>query len=110
MSKDKYFANRGVERNKTPLKNIVYEFRLSQLKEGQDPEKYEEFKFKDLGYISYDYWYEEKKPIIYWGGFITIDNLKHLIGTTQYSKFCQGKRLFIIQRRIGGKNVKKVSK
>ncbi len=42
-----------------------------------------------------------------WHGFITLDDLKSKIGDEQYSKFCQGKRMFVIQRRVDNKNVKK---
>lgn len=104
---NKYYANKGVERNKKPLKNIVYEIELSQLKLDTDKTQYEKYKFKELGYLVLLWWYEQKNPTKNWHGFITPDYLKELLGVKQYAKFCQGKRNFIIQRRIDGKNIPK---
>lgn len=105
---EKKFANKGVPRNKKPLKNIVYEIELSQLKKIDDKTKYEQYKFKDEGYLVLHWWYEEKRPIKNWHGFITVDELKEKIGAKQYSEFCQGKRTFVIQRRVEGKNISKL--
>ncbi len=102
----KYFANRGVERNKNPLKNIIYKIEISQLKPDVDSTQYEQYKFKELGYICL-YWSHEGDDLNFSHGFITPDDLKQRIGEKQWSKFCQGKREFIIQRRIDGKNIKK---
>lgn len=99
----KHYANRGVERNKKPLKNIVYEIELAQLNDDIDKNKYKKYKFKELGYLTLVWHYEEKNPIKNWG-VITPEELKQKIGVKQYAKFCQGKRKFIIQRRIDGKN------
>jgi len=101
---NKSYANRGVPRNKKPLKNIVYRIELSQLKSDINKEDYEKYKFKDLGYLVLYWNYEEKNPMNNFHGFITIEELKNLIGIKQYAKFCQGKREFICQRRINGKN------
>lgn len=109
-TKSKYFANRGVARNKKPLKNLVYQITLSQLKPNEDKESYEKYKFKDLGYLVLKWHYETKNPIINFHGFITPIYLKELIGEKQYAKFCQGKREFIIQRRIDGKNIPTTAK
>lgn len=103
----KYFANRGVERNKKPLKNIYYEVEVKQLKEEADKESLAKYKFKDQGYLILLWWYEGKDPIINQHGMITPGELKERIGVKQYAKFCQGKRVFIMQRRIDGKNIKK---
>ena len=109
----KYFANRGVERNKRPLKNIVYTAKvlpLSEFKINPTPEdlaRLEKYKFKDLGYLWLNWRHQEKKPLTYSHGFVTSAELKEKIGVTQWSKFCQGKREFIIQRRVDGKNIKK---
>lgn len=105
----KYFANRGVKRNKTPLSNIIYKIEISQLKDDMDITQFEKFKFKDLGYLTL-LWTKSKADKNgefqwNWHGFITIDELKERIGENQYCKFCQGKREFIIQRRINGKNI-----
>lgn len=100
----KHYANRGVERNKKPLKNIVYEIELSKLENVPDKAPYSEYRFKDLGYLVLYWWHEEKNPIKNMHGFITAEYLKNCLGEKQYSKFCQGKRTFTIQRRINGKN------
>ena len=112
MEKDKIIANQGIERNKKPLKNIIYQIEIIKELKGKakDNPDYDKFKFKDEGYMSYLWWYEQKNALVMiksFGGFITVDKLKELIGEKQYAKFCQGKRQFIIQRRENGKNKKK---
>ena len=109
----KRFANRGVERNKKPLKNIIYTFEVKPLKEGptllediRRKVEYAEYRFKDEGYIV-SLSELQGSGIRYWNGFIHPQDVRKIIGDKQWSKFCQGKREFIIQRRINGKNVKK---
>lgn len=106
----KVFANRGIERNKKPLSNIVYKIEVSQLKEGVDFEKYSKYKFKDQGYLILFWKYQGMdKNMWIFHDFITPDELKEKLGAKQWFKFCgQGKREFVIQRRIDGKNIKKV--
>lgn len=106
LGQSKYFANRGVERFKRPIDNLIYRVEISQLKEGVDESQYPEYKFKDLGYLVL-YWTKHKKSDGVWNyhGFITPDDLKEKIGVKQYAKFCQGKREFIIQRRINHTNI-----
>jgi hypothetical protein len=110
--KETFYANRGVERNKTPLKNIIYTVEIVSLKNPEDSEKYQKYMFKDLGYLSllwcYDTKYERECKNMH--GLITPDELKQRIGEKQWSKFCQGKREFVIQRRIDGKKKKKKPK
>ncbi len=75
----KYFANKGVARNKRPLKNIVYQIELSDLSRmGADADKseYEKYKFKELGYLVLIWWHQEKNPDKCWHGFITPAFLK----------------------------------
>lgn len=108
-SKTKYFANRGVERNKKPIANLIYKVEIIQLKEGADASQFEKYKFKDLGYLTL-LWTKRKADKNgefqwNWHGYITVNELKERIGQKQYCKFCQGKREFIIQRRFNGKNV-----
>lgn len=106
----KQHANKGVARNKKPLQNIVYIIELSQLKEGIDPERFEQYRFKDKGYIVLKWQLEHaynRDDSANWHGFITPDELKELIGVKQWSKFCNGKREFVNQRRIDGKNIGK---
>lgn len=102
----KVYANRGVERNKKPLHNIVYKVEVSQLKNDVDKTDYEKFKFKDLGYLIL-LWKYEGGDANFYHGLIEPDKLKLFIGEKQWSKFCQGKREFIVQRRIDGRNIPK---
>ena len=108
MKIGKIFANKGVERNKTPLKNIILIVEISQLKNiasEEEKAKYEKYKFKDLGYLVLKSGFD--KSNMCWNGFITPEDLKLKLDEKQWSKFCQGKREFIIQRRVDGKNTKK---
>lgn len=59
---------------------------------------YEPYKFKELGYLTL---YKNTDLTRNWqfDGFITVDKLKELIGN-QYSKFCQGKRDFVVQKQL----------
>lgn len=112
----KYHANKGVPRNKRPLKNKVYEVVILPLSEfktkpsEEDLVRYEQYKFKDKGYLILHSHLQEKDPIIASHGFITPQELKEKLGEKQWAKFCQGKREFIIQRRVDGKNLKKKDK
>ena len=99
----RYFANKAVERNKKPLKNIIYKFEFSTNDLG---EEYENYKFKELGYIVL-YWKYQGDPSFCFDGVILPSQTKTLLGEKQWSKFCQGKREFTIQRRIDKKNVPK---
>jgi hypothetical protein len=103
------YANKGVPRNKRPLSNMCYSVEICALREDADLEKYEKYKFKDLGYLRLTWWYETSfRPLKFSHGFIEPDKMKTLIGEKQWGKFCQGKREFIIQRRVDGKNVPKL--
>ncbi len=110
----KIHANKGVERNKKPLQNIVYNIEVSQkLKDSVTPEeleKYDKYKFKEEGYLVLRWGYQKginRGDSMNWHGFITPDDLKEKIGANQWGKFCQGKREFVVQRRMDGKNTKK---
>ena len=109
LGKEKYFANRGLKRNKRPIANLIYKIDVCQLKNDNDLDKYEQYKFKDLGYLVL-YWTKHKADkngefMWSWHGFITVAELKERIGENQYKKFCEGKREFIIQRRVNKKNL-----
>lgn len=108
MKKGKIIANKGVERNKKPLKNLIFNIEIvKELDEGfTDGIDYEPFKFKDLGYL-FLYWKFQNDTGFNFHGTITPDELKKCIGEKQWSKFCQGKREFIIQRRVNGNNIPK---
>lgn len=107
--KEVFYKNRGVERNKKPLKNIVYKVELltaDKLKSKIiDPEN-EKYCYKDQGIISLLWKYQSDNHWNY-HGWITPEDLKERIGT-QWSAFCQGRREFIIQRRLNGNNIKKI--
>lgn len=113
-----FHANRGVERNKKPLKNIIYEVQITKLNKGgkelseEDKLKYAKYKFKEEGYLCLYYYYGilNRNTIKNLHGFITPEELKKIIGQKQWGKFCQGKMTFIVQRRVDGKNVKKKKK
>ena len=107
MKTDKatYYANRGVARNKRPLKNIVYVVNISKLSPVVDEQKYEQFRWRDEGFLILSWYFQEPDPIQNWHGFITPEDLKTLLGQTQWAKFTQGKRLFIEQRRENGRNL-----
>ena len=110
--KQKYFANRGVKRNKTRLPNLRIKVDIfKELKNSDDEllERFKPFKFKELGYISVC-WTKEldrkgEEPIWNLDSSVTVERLKEVLGEKQWSKFCQGKRFFIIQRRVNGKNI-----
>lgn len=85
LGENKYFVNKGVKRNKKPLRNLVYTVKLTQI-EGKD----EKYKYKDEGYIVLS-WHYEGNDVDNWHGFITPEDLKELIGLKQWGKFCQGK-------------------
>ena len=115
--KDKSIANLGVPRNKKPLQNIYYKVDIVEkldLSNLVEPEimvlNFEKYKFKELGYLSLYWCYEREKNIgrsLCWHGFITPDELKLKIGQTQWAKFCNGKREFVVQRRFSGNNIAK---
>jgi hypothetical protein len=113
MSENKFHANRGVERNKKPLNNIVYEVTIKKEVDFDNVNpilSYLKYKFKEEGYLILHWWYDTNDSPKNWHGFITPDELKSKLGDKQWAKFCQGKRLFIMQRRENGKNIKKVKK
>jgi hypothetical protein len=104
MEIGKVHANKGVKRNKKPLKNVIYNVELSQLKPDTDKSDYEQYKFKELGYLVLSWGLHPDRPLN-WYGFIEPDKLKEILGQKQWGKFCQGKREFVIQRRYDKKNI-----
>lgn len=109
MKSDKeiFHKNRGVNRTKKPLSNIVYTVEVNPtLKSGVDTEPYKKYLFKNEGYLVL-LWRYQSSPINNWHGFIEPEKLKEIIGPVQWAKFCSGKREFIIQRRVDGNNIKK---
>ena len=52
LGKEKYFANKGLNRNKSSIANIRYKIEiLEKLQEGTDTKNFEQYKFKDEGYL-----------------------------------------------------------
>lgn len=109
--RSKEFANKGVKRNKTPLQNIVIEIRIVEIKEDtylNIIETLEKYKYKDLGYLVWYSDYEKDYNGVscrFCHGYITPEELKEKLGVKQWMKFCNGKRKFIIQRRINHNNI-----
>lgn len=94
MDQSKRFANRGVERNKKPLQNILYWFEDA----------------KDGGYQflwAYERDYNRHPNSKNWSGIITEDQIKARLTPSQWSKFRQGERHFVHQRRVNGRNIPK---
>jgi isocitrate lyase len=84
-------ANRGVPRNKKPLQNILY-------------------KFEERGGKFFMLWAYERHHNTTGGawnfhGSVTEEEIKARLTVNQWSKFRQGVRTFVHQRRIGGRNV-----
>lgn len=102
----KIHANKGVPRNKKPLRNTIYTVTLNQLKADSDKDRYAKYMFKDKGYITLAWELQGSHGTRNWHGFVTPEDLKSIIGEEQWRKFCQGKREFTIQRRVNGKNTK----
>lgn len=83
---------------KKPKQNKVYKVDVIGVK---DAEEYQQYKFKDLGYLTLSWGYERDLKIqpFNWHGFITPEELKIRLGEKQWAKFCSGKRLFIINKQ-----------
>ena len=109
--KETFYANRGVARNKKPLRNELYKFELSDLRDRLSEERIKEmqcYKFKDDSYIVM-FWKMQGDEDWSRHGFVSTEEVKRYIGNSQWGKFCQGKREFIVQRRIDNKNISKGS-
>lgn len=77
------------------MSKIIYNVEIGQLKKGIDAKRYQQYKFNDLGYIVMHYKIVGSKCNFY-HGFITPSQLKTIIGTKRYEKFCGGQRKFIL--------------
>lgn len=93
MKPGKIVANRGVPRNKTPLQNIVYHF----------------YEMRGGGFSMS--WVHERDYnrgcSMYFHGAVTEEEIRKRLTPNQWSKFRQGERHFIRQRRIDGRNIPK---
>lgn len=85
------YANRGIERNKKPLQNILYWI--------------EESNNKYVLYSAYEKDYN-KGMMRFYHGFVTLEQIKSKLTQNQWCKFKQGIRFFIHQRRENNRNVK----
>jgi len=84
MEHAKRYANRGVERNKKPLQN------------------------KPTFVLLWAYEREyNRHPSKSFHGPVTLDQIKARLTPSQWSKFRQGTREFVKQRRVDGRNVPK---
>lgn len=90
----KVHANRGVARNKKPLQNILYKIDDHQVGETTQHILYWAYE-KD--FYRYSTWF--------WHGIVSPEQIKGRLSTNQWSKFRQGVRRFVVQRRIDGHNI-----
>jgi len=109
-------ANRGVARNKRPLQNILLWVEIVPFERirlyrdetiGQFKERHRNDIFKDKGVVSVSWAYEKeynRNGTRSWWHY-SVSWLKRRLGEKQWAKFCQGKREFVLQRRVNGKNV-----
>ena len=96
-----FYANKDIKRNKKPLQNIVYKV---ELKDKNLFENYEDYVFKESFLIELK-WKYDRESLFNFHGIIHPNKLKEKLTKKQWSKFCQGETLFIIQRRINGNNI-----
>lgn len=94
MSPGKVAANRGVPRNKKPLQNKVYRFEERVIE----------------GKVTYFLLWGYERDINQgqsWNfhGSVTSEEIRERLSDKQWSKFRQGTRDFIIQRRVDKHNV-----
>jgi len=90
VGRPNYFANRGVARNKRPLQNILL--------------KIEERAGKFCLLWAFE---REHHCNGSWNfhGAVTEEQIKARLSPRQWSKFRQGERTFVRQRRVDGRNI-----
>lgn len=81
---------------KKKITYTIYKVEHAQLKPAVNPDGYNEYKF-DSGYLVLYYKNNKNDSFTYYG-FITPQQLKEKLGEKQYSKFCQGKREFTLNK------------
>lgn len=94
MTPGKVAANRGVARNKKPLQNLLYRFEAG----------------KEAGAWAMYWAYERdlnRGGMWSFHGPIHEDEVRKRLTPKQWSKFRQGERSFVRQRRVDGRNVPK---
>jgi hypothetical protein len=103
MGKSKYFANVGVERNKRPLQNIVYFITDRDCHGNQVYCLYWAYE-RDLNSSGGT---DGRGGGMNFHGGVTEEQIRARLTPKQWSKFRQGERNFVKQRRVDGRNVKK---
>jgi hypothetical protein len=98
---NKFYANKGVKRNKKPLQNIVYKVKLV---DKNLFDNYQDCIFKE-SYLIELKWKYERESLFNFHGIIHPNLLKEKLTQKQWNKFCQGETTFIIQRRINKNNI-----
>lgn len=116
---NKSFANKGVRRNKKPLKNIYYIIRkhVPNLHSSfiSDAEYDSKFKINDdIGYVKI-LWGYEGIDVDYWSFQVDLNYVKNQVSSKQWSKCMDAFKnkdateyKLIVQRRIDGKNKSKI--
>lgn len=94
MKPGKVVANRGVARNKKPLQNVLYRF-----DDGKEAETW-------VLYWAYERDFNRGASWCF-HGLVREDEVRKRLTPNQWSKFRQGERSFVRQRRVDGRNVPK---
>lgn len=114
MKATKYYANRGVARNKKPLQNILYRVTIiSKLRDGISQDLIDDYtvKYGIAGKWLDITWGYEKTPLYFKDYTITTDILKSRVSIKAWSKFINKinagatEYTFVIQRRVNNKNI-----
>lgn len=108
---DKYHLSENIciMKNQFAIMEFLLELKGNQEERQRMFEGYKQYHFKDLGIIVLNWKYQGDSTWCF-HGYVTPEELRNRIGEKQWAKFCQGKREFIIQRRIDGKNISKKPK
>ena len=109
----KKHANKGVKRNKKPLKNKLYRIRTYKNVKGPVTKKFHETHYVNnkVGYIVIEWGYQGEvafmnKQVYYTDYSLSVGYLKKQLTTKEWSKLCQGRQTeFIVQRRFNKKNI-----
>lgn len=107
--RSKFFANRGVARNKKPLQNKLYWVHFLPLEKVRSKMNNlcERRVFKNLFLGGVEWAYEQdfnQHGRSFHDLHISVASLKRRLGLKQWAKLCNGKRFFILQRRFDHKN------
>ncbi len=107
MSRNKYFANKNIPRNKKPLKNIEYWIEVKKVNRSKDAPISEQYITENDTFLTLRWRYQGERNWCF-DGLVTKEKIKGLLTNKQYSDFCQNKRFrFIKQRRFDKSNIVK---